>query len=200
MRFKIIRNCSFIFILLILKNPAGKMNQFGLGFADDNFVLIHGEYYRTSDASNGNRRPILLLAWFTEFADILLGNDRLGLTAESYQQLKQEGATDIVTKIAQFLQFSGTSVFARPTQSTFDNRQNCGSFVSTLNLVKKLRNHGMHNKINNSNLLEEILKLIIHLCELLREFDMANNRSIIFEAECRRQLDNLTDVNFNHLY
>nr|CAH0113453.1 unnamed protein product [Daphnia galeata] len=168
------------------------------GFTDDNLVLIHGEYYRTSDTANEKRRPILMLAWYTEFADILLGNASLGLTAESYQQLKQKGATDIVRKIAQFLQISGISVFGRPMQSAFDNRKNCGSLVSALRDLKEKRNHGIHKKIRHSHYLEEILVLMIDFCQLLQNFGMANYQSNMFADECRRQLQNLR--NFKYLY
>ena len=139
------------------------------GFADDNLVLIHGECYRTSDTANEKRRPILMLAWYTEFADILLGNASLGLTNENYQQLKQKGATDIVTSIAQFLQISGTSVFGRPMQSANDNRKNCGSLVSALRDLKEKRNHGIHKKIGHSHYLEEILVLMIEFWQLLQK-------------------------------
>lgn len=168
-----------------------------LGFADDNFVMIHGNYYRTNDLSNENRRPILLLAWYTEFADVLLKNTRLGLTEEIRQQIQHKGATDIVKRIAQFLQITA-SVFTTARQPNFDERRNRGSFVSTLNLVKAIRNHGTHNKIQNLNLLIEMLEQMIYLCMLLREHGMANDRSIMFEEECWVQLENL--ITFDYLY
>lgn len=194
----------FLFILLFFFLSTLKCNSAmeihnppRLGFADDNFVMIHGNYYRTNDVSNENRRPILLLAWYTEFADVLLKNTRLGLTEEIRRELENKGAADIVKQIAGFLRIS-FSVFTRPWQSTFEERRNRDRIVSTLYLVKGIRNCGTHKKIQNSNWLKEMLEEMIHLCTLLRQLGMENDRSEIFEEECWVQLENL--LTFNNLY
>jgi hypothetical protein len=169
------------------------------GFADDSMVLIHGEYYRTSDTANEKRRPILMLAWYTEFADILLSNASLGLTAQSYQNLKQKGATDIVKGLAVYLKQS-LSVFTQfqPHISRDQAEQNRDYFLSALYDLKEKRNYGIHEKIGHSLYLEEILKQMIDFCQLLKNIGMANYQSNMFADECVRQLRNLK--NFRHLY
>ncbi|XP_046438197.1 uncharacterized protein LOC124189772 [Daphnia pulex] len=173
-------------------NPARRM-----GFADDNFVMIHGDYYRMNDISNANRRPIMLLAWYTEFADILLRNLRLGLAEETRQDLEEKGATDIVKKIAEFLE-NTPSVFSRPGQSTSEETRNRNRIVNKLKMVKQIRNHGTHNKIQDSYWLEAMLTCMIDLCQMLKQLGMASNRLRIFEADCVEQLKKLR--RFNDLF
>lgn len=173
-------------------NPARRM-----GFADDNFVMIHGDYYRMNDISNANRRPIMLLAWYTEFADILLRNFRLGITEETRQNLEEKGATDIVYHVIGFFQ-NTPSVFSRPGQSDYESQQNCDSIVTKLIMVKDIRNHGTHNKIQDSDCLKEMLTCMIDLCQMLKQHGMASNRLRIFEADCEKQLKKF--IKFNDLF
>jgi hypothetical protein len=169
------------------------------GFADENFVLIHRDYYRTNETSNEKRRPIFLLAWYTEFADILLGNVSLRLSKKNYQHLQQKGATDIVFGMIGLFTTSH-SVFAHRNLSDNQARQNCKDFVSALLLLKEKRNRGLHDKIENSNFLREMLKQMIDFCQLLLKFGMANANSRKFAKDCKRQLQNLNNPDYNHLY
>jgi hypothetical protein len=169
------------------------------GFAEENLVLIHRDYYRTNETSNEKRRPILLLAWYTEFADILLGNSSFRLTNEDYQHLQQKGATDIVFGMIGLFTTSH-SVFAHRNLSDNQARQNCKNFVSALLLLKKKRNDGVHYKIENSNFLKETLQQMIDICQLLEDFGMSNDQSNMFAEDCNRQLQNLNNPDYNHLY
>jgi hypothetical protein len=41
------------------------------GFANWGFAMIHGDYYRMNAQANEHRRPVLLQAWYAEFADVV---------------------------------------------------------------------------------------------------------------------------------
>lgn len=169
------------------------------GFAEENLVLIHRDYYRKNETSNEKRRPILLLAWYTEFADILLGNSSFRLTNEHYQSLQQLGATDIVFAIIG-LCYTSYHIFGRPNLSDNQVRQNRDDFVSALKLLKKKRNDGVHYKIQNSNFLKETLQQMIDICQLLEDFGMSNYQSNMFAEDCELQLQNMNNPDYNHLY
>ena len=69
------------------------MAEANVGFADERYVLINGEHWH----SNEKRRPVLLQAWYAQFADILLteilGNPIFG-TQPSFGTIQEKGAHD----------------------------------------------------------------------------------------------------------
>jgi hypothetical protein len=169
------------------------------GFAEEKLVLIHRDYYRTNETSNEKRRPILLLAWYTEFADILLGSVSLELTTKIYQNFQKNGATDIVFDMIGLCQNS-SSIFARPGLSDDEQDRNRDDFVSALLLLKQKRNDGLHKKIENSNFLRETLRKMIDFCQLLKDIGFSNYQSNMFAKDCERQLQNMNNPNFEYLY
>lgn len=158
------------------------------GFSDRRFVLIRGRHW----LSNTKRRPILLQAWFAEFADILLKNDSLRHGGHIQRNLGEKGAFDILKSIAKNIKYS-RSVFTRlglPEENETDFRN---MLFATLQNVKEIRNDGTHKKITDSKLLSDILCEMVNFCDLLFQYGVYTEKSEYFRRQCISEKNLLTN-------
>ncbi len=168
------------------------------GFANPKFVLIHGEYWR----SNENRRPILVQAWVTEFADILLKDiiqksefkpnsnkikkhNIAHKKPDEEKPIENKGAHDVVVHLSAYVgNYLGIS--------------DANKLKNSLIEVKKVRNIATHERISNCNMLKEMLEAMKQFCQLLGKlenldvsFNPATNRVNHFKQQCETEIERL---------
>ena len=157
------------------------MAEANVGFADKRYVLINGVHWH----SNEKRRPVLLQAWYAQFADILLteilGNPIFG-TQPSFGTIQEKGAHDIL----RFLELR-KSYFCMCDASEWE------TVKVALGNVRKVRNKGTHTKIQNSDALKEILSFMREFCNLLLIYGTPffTKKTIDFHQQCKDEIESM---------
>lgn len=155
------------------------------GFADERYVLIRGEHWH----SNANRRPVLLQAWYAQFADLLL-NDVMRHSTYTHQpqlhDISLKGAHDIVV-----ITERTPSLLPLGAKGTPEGIQ----VLTALKTVREKRNAGTHDRIQNCNLLEDLLRGMYTFCESIVQFppfQSAANRIQHFAHQCKKELTSIS--------
>lgn len=172
------------------------MAQAGAGFANPELVLINGVYWQ----SNENRRPILLQAWFAEFADILFREliSKHSSPVRGSNQVARSGAFDT---LKHFLIRYDRYLWSLPRTQQIKARD-------VLLNVKLVRNNGTHKKFQNYTWLKEILEFMKESSYLFLQVpkfhldpnidQLIRNRIQDFISGCDKELDNMQT--HNNLY
>jgi hypothetical protein len=172
------------------------------GFADVGFAMIHGDYYRREDKANEHRRPVLVQAWLAEFVDVIsnevLFNGEYGTSRNTnlYETIQKLGAVDILKKNIDQLH-SYPTYFVK-IKNAEKRKEAQTEFVKILHAVRKQRNDGTHQKIDNSDFLKAMLDQMIQFCQLLLDHKMGTRISNDFMDQCISELAYMNDE--NHLY
>lgn len=157
------------------------MAEANVGFADERYVLINGEHWHSSE----KRRPVLLQAWYAQFADILLteilGNPIFG-TQPSFGTIQEKGAHDIL----RFLELR-KSYFCMCSASEWE------TVKKALENVRKKRNEGTHTKIQSPDSLKQILSFMSYFCNLLLAFQtpFATDKTKDFDKQCQSEMSKM---------
>jgi hypothetical protein len=147
----------------------------GIGLADPRFILINGDYWQ----SNEKRRPIVLQAWYAQFADYLLDHLRNKFpNHKTIQNLKNKGAHDVLVRVHNL----SRTVF--PTLSIIKHTK----AKKALYVVKEHRNFGTHEKIKDLEWLKEMLQGMIEFCE---SSGIQEEKLLTFKRNCQRELKQL---------
>lgn len=157
--------------------------------------MIHGDYYRRNAQANEHRRPVLLQAWYANFADVVFNevilNPKYGPRNRAINNnIGHLGAHDILHDNVDCLRIS--SSYFVPISSATSRDQVKRQILGLLDNVINLRNVGTHNKIEDSNLLRVMLYDMISFCDLLLKHDMETERCIDFMVQCQSELANMT--------
>jgi hypothetical protein len=147
----------------------------GMGFADPRFILINGFYWQ----SNEKRRPIVLQAWYAQFADYLLDHLRNKFpNDEETQDLENKGAHEILVYVHNW----SRTFF--PSLSTANYKK----ANKALEVVRFRRNDGTHEKIKDLEWLKQMLRGMIKFCE---SSGIQEEKLLTFKRNCQRELKQL---------
>lgn len=160
------------------------------GFDNAQFVLIRTNYWKTNEAL----RPILLQAWFSQFADIIKTEVILKLGKKNYANINSFGAFDIVLHVTpgQFFEtyfcmatykvlFKDVLLPPKEISSKIEEMKNI------ICAVKSCRNQGTH-KSTTPDLLKQILKNMSEFCKKLK-----SARAQEFTGDCEAELKSMAE-------
>jgi hypothetical protein len=149
-------------------------------FDDPRLILMERHYWQPSES----RRPILLQAWYTEFASVLL--DQLDHYFPGViNDVRNLGAHDIIKHV----HFNCVPYLAELST------ENKNLAKEALKLVRKKRNDGTHQKIPDSGLLMAMFGHMVEFCDLSGIQGLQT-----FKRECEKELDQLNSNDYGQFY
>jgi hypothetical protein len=151
-------------------------------FNDPRLILMERNYWQPSES----RRPILLQAWYTEFASVLLDQlDHYFPGVINDVRIRNRGAHDIIKHV--LLHF--IPYLAKLCRANQDLAK------KALVRVKQDRNVGTHQKIRNSGLLKNMFGHMVEFC------DFSGIQGLqTFKRECEQELDQLNSNDYGQFY
>jgi hypothetical protein len=154
-------------------------------FEDPRRIFINRDYWRTSE----RRRPILMQAWYAEFVAVLL--DHLinsfpdNISESDIVEVSKRGAHDILI----YIHFNFIPLLTKLCRANQDLAN------QALEKVKRDRNVGTHQNINNSGLLRTMFGHMMEFC------DYSGIQGLqTFKKQCEKELDQLNSNDYGKFY
>ncbi len=123
------------------------------GFANQNFVLINGEYWSAS----GNRRYVQAHAWIAEFANILLDWMRIAGHENPIwngRRLLEQGPLEII----KYIEYNSNYIACADPNDQI-------RLQPEMYYIRRLRNQITHENIENADTLKKLLDRMKKVCK-----------------------------------